>query len=498
MILSKENLQYIKPEDIIVPDEAIFSLPEKVLQFGTGVLLRGLCDYYIDKANRAGIFNGRVVVEKSTSNGATDEFAKQDGLYTLYSKGIKNAEEVEETVICSAISRVLSATSEWQAILEVAKSTDLEIVLSNTTEVGIQLVKEDIRNQPPASFPGKLLAVLYERFKTFNGDPNRGLVIVPTELIVDNGKKLEAIVLELAHLNNLEHEFMDWLENSNTFCNSLVDRIVPGKPAKELVVELEEKRGYEDELSIMSEIYSLWAIEGDEKVASALSFAKADEGVVITPDIELFRELKLRLLNGSHTLSCAYAIISGFATVKDAMNDSDFQKFISQLAFKEIIPSIPYEIEPQVATDFARKVLDRYRNPNIRHEWLSISVQYSAKMNMRVLPLLLNHYKKHHTVPVYMATGFAAFIRFMNVEQNTNGAYAGSINGMEYIVTDSQAAVFAKAWKDATPEAAAENILSNKELWDTDLTALPGFKRAVISHLKTLLNGKDAKIESEA
>lgn len=494
MILSKDNLKYIDAPGLVKPNPEIFTLPEKVLQFGTGVLLRGLCDYYIDKANRQGIFNGRIVVVKSTGNGAADDFAKQQGLYTLYSKGIVNAEEVEETVICSSISRVLSAANDWAAILNVAKSPDLQVIISNTTEVGIQLVNEDVKNQPPVSFPGKLLAVLYERFKAFKGDVNSGLVIVPTELIVDNGKKLEAIVLELAHLNNLEHGFMDWLENCNTFCNSLVDRIVPGKPDSEVAAKLNQTLGYADDLLIISEIYSLWAIEGDEKAAAVLSFSEADEGIVITPEIELFRELKLRLLNGSHTISCAFAIISGFATVKDAMNDNDFQKFISQLVFKEIIPSIPYIIEPQIATDFARKVLDRYRNPHVRHEWLSIAVQYSAKMKMRVLPLLLNHYKQNNTVPVHIAIGFAAFIRFMKIKQNTEGAYTGAIAHSVYVVTDSNAVHFASAWENADPDDAVNSILSNKALWDTDLTVLPGFQKAVTSNLKKLMAGNVVEI----
>jgi tagaturonate reductase len=490
MILSKNNLKNINVPGLQVPDEAIFNLPEKVLQFGTGVLLRGLPDYFIDKANRAGVFNGRIVVVKSTDKGSSAEFDNQDNLYTFYSKGIENGKEVSEQLICSAISRVLSAANDWDAILHVAKSADLQLIISNTTEVGIQLDKDDdIRKQPPASFPGKLLSVLYERYKAFNGDADSGLIIVPTELIVNNGKKLKAIVLQLAQHNYLEPEFIDWLENKNTFCDSLVDRIVPGKPEKSLAAELEAKRGYTDELSIMSETYSLWAIEGDEKVASVLSFVKVDKGVVITPDIELFRELKLRLLNGSHTLSCALAFLSGFDTVKEAMDDEGFLNFITQLAFGEIIQAIPYNISPHAAADFASKVLDRFRNPHIRHEWLSISMQYSAKLRMRVLPLLLNYYKINNSVPPNMALGFAAFIRFMKVSQKEDGTYAGTINNSEYAVNDIQASYFCKVWETNDTNLVVESILGNQELWETDLNVLPGFKWAVINNLDKIMTG---------
>jgi tagaturonate reductase len=489
MILSKYNLKRINVECVEVPAEHLFELPEKVLQFGTGVLLRGLPDYYIDKANRAGIFNGRVVVVKSTDTGTVDDFGKQDNLYTIYSKGIVNGGQVSEQLISSAISRVLSAANEWDEILDVARKPKLKVIISNTTEVGIRLVKEDIRKHPPASFPGKLLAVLYERYMAFNGNPDSGLVIIPTELIVDNGKKLEAIVLELAHLNKLEPAFMDWLENSNSFCNSLVDRIVPGRPDNASKDELESKNGYTDNLGIMAETYSLWAIEGDDKIKEVLSFGQVDEGVVITPDIELFRELKLRLLNGTHTLCCAFAYLSGFKTVKDAMDDVQFTKFITQLVFDEIRPAIPYKIDDVVATDFANKVLDRFRNPYIRHEWLSISVQYSTKIKMRVIPLLLNYYKLNNTVPACMAKGFAAFIRFMRVKAGDEGQYTGTINNEEYKVTDSHAGYFAKVWENPDSDAVIQNILKNKDLWDADLDILPGFTAAVIEQFKQVNKG---------
>jgi tagaturonate reductase len=487
MILSRYNIKKINVPGLIVPDEQLFNLPEKVLQFGTGVLLRGLPDYFIDKANRNGIFNGRVVVVKSTDTGSADEFDKQDGLYTLYIKGIEEGKEVNEQMVCSAISRVLSAGKDWEAILKVAHSPHLQVVISNTTEVGIQLVQDDIRKHPPVSFPGKLLAVLYERYKAFNGSDKCGLVIVPTELIVDNGKKLESIILELAHLNKLEPAFMDWLEGCNHFCNSLVDRIVPGKPDAATTKELAAECGYEDDLRIVSEVYSLWAIEGDEKIASVLTFAQTDKGVVITPDIEKFRELKLRLLNATHTLSCAVAFLSGFKTVKLAMDSEPFSQFIKQLMRSDIAPAIPYKVTTEETDDFTYKVLDRFRNPNIEHQWISISAQYSSKIKMRVLPLLLNHYKKSQAVPELIALGFAAFIRFMKVNK-IDGKFVGEVNGNEYVVTDSQAEYFYKAWTNADTQQVVKNVLSNKTLWDTDLTALPGFEAAVAKQLEAIAN----------
>src|SRR5437868_6127864 len=345
MILSRYTIKYIQSASIEVPTEAMLELPEKVLQFGTGVLLRGLPDYFIDKANKKGIFNGRIVVVKSTDGGDAVSFDKQDGLYSLCVRGIENGESKEENIVCAAISRVLSAKNEWDKILECAKNPELKVIISNTTEVGIELVHDDITRYPPVSFPGKLLAFLHERYKAFNGSKDSGMVIVPTELIVDNGKKLESIVAELAHLNGLDDNFIDWLENSNSFCNSLVDRIVPGKPDVASKESLEKMLGYSDELLTMCEVYRLWAIEGDEKIASVLTFAQADEAVVIAKNIDLFRELKLRLLNGTHTLSSGIAVLSGIKTVKQAMDDATMSTYISNLMRKEIAPAIPCEAD---------------------------------------------------------------------------------------------------------------------------------------------------------
>ena len=425
MKLSRYNLKNISSEQVALPDEEIFELPEKVLQFGTGVLLRGLPDYFIDAANKVGIFNGRIVVVKSTSKGDTTAFDKQDGLYTLCERGIQKGNKVEENIICSAISRVLNAQDEWTEILKSAHNKDLQIIVSNTTEVGIQLVKDDIRKHPPVSFPGKLLAFLYERFTAFQGSADSGFVIIPTELIMENGKKLESIVLELAHLNSLEDEFIEWLENSNYFCNSLVDKIVTGMPSKETRNEIEMELGYSDDLLIMSEVYSLWAIEGDEKIKNILSFAEADEGVVIEPDIDQHRELKLRLLNGTHTLTCGLAFLAGFDTVLNAMEDETFSTFIEDLMRNEIAPAIPYEIEHSKKQAFISKVLDRFKNPHIAHQWKSITLNYTSKMKMRCVPLLINYYKQNHEPPSSFALGFAAYLYFMKAVKQNGNEYFG-------------------------------------------------------------------------
>ncbi len=486
MKLSLHTLKNISPGKVAIPWEEVFALPEKVLQFGTGILLRGLPDYFIDKANRAGIFNGRIVIIKSTSKGDASAFEKQDGLYTLCIRGIADGRKVEENIINSSVSRVLVAQYQWPQILECAHNEKLRVIISNTTEVGIKLIKEDILNNPPASFPGKLLAFLYERFTAFNGSGQSGFVIVPTELIPDNGEKLKSILLELAHFNGLSNAFMEWMEGSNYFCNSLVDRIVTGLPDEEIKKEIESELGYTDQLLTICEVYRLWAIEGDEKIKKILSFFTADDGIVIEADIDQYRELKLRLLNGTHTLSCGIAFLAGIDSVKNAMDDKAMEAYISGVMKMEIGPSIPYDIDNSDIQDFIAKVLDRFRNPHINHHWKNITLNYSGKMKLRCVPLLVTYYKKNDTAPELFALGFAAYLYFMKPVRQNGNEYFGECNGQEYLIEDEMAGEFHKMWMNTTPDKLVEKVLKNTLLWEQDLSMLPGFMQSVSDKLNTI------------
>jgi len=499
MQLSKQNLKNISSEaGIVIPGENIFSLPEKVLQFGTGVLLRGLPDYFIDKANRQGIFNGRIVVVKSTTTGGTDEFGRQDNLYTLCVRGIEENKKIDEFIINSSISRVLSAKQDWNVVLQCAGNPELKIIISNTTEVGITLTGDDVRLSPPGSFPGKLLSFLYERYRVFNGSMESGMVIIPTELITDNGTRLRSILLELARMNKLEEPFINWLRTANHFCNSLVDRIVPGKLQENDLSNTEKKLGYIDELMIMAEPFRLWAIEsGNNDVKQILSFAQADEGVIIAGDIEKFRELKLRLLNGTHTFSCGLAFLAGFKTVREAMNDSYLASFIQNLSLNEISTAMSDgKISYPEACNFANKVIDRFRNPFIDHQWISITVQYSSKMKMRNIPLLVKYYSRQAHVPEHMALGFAAYLLFMKCT-GENGQYFGQINGSPYPVQDDHAAYFAEKWNNHDVNELVDTVLTDEKFWETGLSSLNGFAEAVKMDLNLLVqNGVMATLRS--
>ncbi len=443
MMLNKKTYASIATENV----DALFVLPEKVLQFGTGVLLRGLPDYFIDKANKQQLFNGRIVVVKSTDQGDTDAYEAQDGLYTILEKGIENGSPIERTTINASISRVVSAKSAWQDVLACAASKDMQVIISNTTEVGIALVESDATAIFPQSFPGKLLHFLLERYRVFEGSHEAGFVIIPTELISDNGIKLKEIVLALANLKGLDAAFINWVNTANDFCSSLVDCIVPGKlPAAEKE-PFEQKAGYTDDLAIMSEPYRLWAIEtSSEKTAKILSFAGADARVILAPSINKYKEIKLRLLNATHSLCCGVAHLSGFVTVRDALKDNIFRSFISDMLLDEIVPLVADgDISLAEAKTFALQVIDRFSNQSIEHLWLNISVQYTSKMQMRVVPLVEKYMDQNGKAPKLMSFGFAAFLVFMKSKEVASQKYMGTYAGVDYEIKDDKAAEMSNA-----------------------------------------------------
>lgn len=486
--LSGKNIHSIAGENLVKPTAAQLGLPEKVLQFGTGALLRGLPVYFIDEANRKGIFNGRVVVVKSTGAGSTDAFDEQDGLYTLCIRGIDNGRQVSRNIINSAISRVISAKDHWQEVLFVAKDPAVQTVISNTTEVGIQYVEESISGQAPKSFPGKLLACLHARYTAFEDKTKAGMVILPTELISNNGTTLAAILVKLATYNALGEAFIQWINAENIFCNTLVDCIVPGYPDKSFLDSFEAEFGYTDQLLTVTEVYRLWAIEGDDNLARRISFGNLDNGIVIAPNIQKFKELKLRLLNGTHTLSCGVAFLCNIPTVKAAMDDPAMRGFISNTMLHEIAPAIPYEIPKEDALQFANQVLDRFSNPGIAHPWLSITMQYSSKLRQRCIPVLQKFVEEFKVVPKHFALGFAAYLLFTKPVRKDGEQYFGSWLGKEYPIKDDQAAYYFGLWKGHTSSEIVQLALQNQDLWGIDLTSIPDFEAAVLKYLESLQN----------
>ncbi|MVZ64676.1 tagaturonate reductase [Sphingobacterium sp. DK4209] len=477
MLLNKDNIGSLKVDGISLPSAESFNFPEKVIQFGTGVLLRGLPDYIVHLANQQGDFRGRILVVQSTGSGAVDSFAKQDNLYTLAVNGVEAGTIKDEYVLINSISRVCAAATQWQKILKSAENPELEVLISNTTEVGIVSSPDSVDENPPTSFPGKVCAFLFHRYQYFDGAPNKGMVILPTELIDNNGSMLKKFVLEVAERSELPEAFIQWLVMANDFCDTLVDRIVPGKLNASQQVVAEARLGYEDPLMIMAEPYYLWAISAkNQRTLDRLSFARSNKSVHLVPSIKKFKEIKLRLLNGTHTFSCAAAIIAGFATVKEAMENTSFNRFVSSLMDEIISCMDDPELEKSELKEFASQVIDRFANPFLAHRWESISLNYTSKMRMRNVPLLIKSKILSNCPLSSMTLGFAAYVLFMRSHE-LDGQFIQNAYGSSIVLQDDQAAKLYE-YNQQGHEGLVK-LLEDKELWGSSLMEIPGFAEQV-------------------
>lgn len=461
-------------------DRSARDYPEKVLQFGTGGFLRAFSAYFVQRANERGQFRGRILMVASTGTDRTQRLAEQDGLYTLAIRGREAGEIVDRYEIISSVSRALSSNDQWDEVLAAARNPHLELVISNTTEVGIVLdPEEDLGRSPPTSFPGKLTALLHERFATFGPDPSKGLIVLPCELVESNGELLRDIVLELARRHALGDSFIEWVSDASVFCNTLVDRIVPGRPrdADAFLPRL----GYYDELLTVAEPYRLWAIEGDAAFAERFPLSGADAGIVVAPDIEPYRERKVRILNGTHTAIVPAAILTGFETVLDAMEDPSFRPFVEQIAFREIVPSL--DSDAASAARFASEVLERFSNPFIRHELLDITFQQTRKMRVRIVPTLAAYFRRFGHAPPAITLGFACFILYQHPEYRPAHRVAP---------TDDALPLWEDAWRDRSIDresdvrAMVSQVLADESVWGYRLDRIDGLTDLVASNLVTL------------
>lgn len=477
-------------DDLAVPTAEMLALPEKIMQFGTGGFLRAFADYFIDEANRQGAFNGRVVMVGSTGSKRTSILNEQGGLYTVRVQGLKEGTVVEEHRVIGSVSRALSAKDDWERVVELAKSPDLEFVISNTTEVGVVYDPEDTYdNGAPRSFPGKLAAVLFERAKHFNFAQDRGLIVLPCELITDNGAALKSLVLRLAESWALGGSFIDWVNTSVHFCNTLVDRIVPGTPSKEVLDELYSTLGYTDALLTNAEVYNLWPIEAPEEVLERIPFAGANPGVVLTEDVHPYKERKVRILNGAHTSSVPLAFLAGEETVLGMMQNPMTAGFVEHVMMNNIVPSL--DVPGGVA--FAEEVLDRFRNPFLRHKLIDITWQSTSKWRLRLLPSILQYHEKHDALPIHICAGFAAYLVFMRGKEKNEGAVFGEWNGTKYPIRDDQASYYFSAWEgvDVTDRQAIQafvaSICAHEPFWGNGLN-IPGFSEQVAEYCWLILN----------
>lgn len=386
-------------------------MKETIIQFGEGGFLRSFADVFVHKMNEQGLYDGKVVVVQPIAKGLIPVINEQKGVYHQFLRGIENGEVVNDCITVKSLSRGVDPYTDYAGYLALAQNPDARIIISNTTEAGIEyLGTEAITDAPPKSFPAKLTALLYERFKA--GLP--GFIILSCELIDNNGKELLDCVLKYATLWQLPEAFSEWIKKDNHFCNTLVDRICTGYP-KDEVAELTARLGEEDKLMNTAEIFHLWVIEGNFEEEFPLQ--KAGINVIWTENVKPYKKRKVRILNGGHTSMVLAARLYGLSTVKECLDDELVGAFLHKTIFEEIIPTLG---NTQEDLTFGKAVLERFANPFVKHQLLSIALNSVSKFKARVLPTILEYYEANGKLPKCMTFSLAALIRFYRTDESND------------------------------------------------------------------------------
>ncbi len=445
--------------------------PVKIMQFGEGNFLRAFIDWIVDSMNKKADFNAGVVVVQPMPFGRVKELASADGLYTLYLQGINNGQTVKTHQVIDCLEDFINPFEEYQKYLDYAKSEDLEFIISNTTEAGIAFDPKDTDfTKTPNSFPGKLLAFLKARYDHFKGDVKKGLEIIPCELIDHNGDTLKEILVQLAEHNHMDKAFIDWVENANRYYNTLVDRIVPGYPRNE-DKELWNQLGYVDNNMVVGEIFHLWVIDGKtvKDLETKLPTAKAGLNVLFVDSIKPYKERKVKILNGSHTCLVPVSYLSGIDTVRETIEDKQLNQFVLDFIFNEVVPTI--NIPRDQMDSYANSVLERYGNPFVRHELMSIALNSVTKYKTRILPTVLQNLEDLKHFPDHALFSLAALMVF----------YRGKRGEEDIKLADDAWALdmFKELWADFDGSKAAcgkiaQHVLSLKSHWEVDLTKYDG------------------------
>ena len=464
------------------------SAPEKVLQFGEGNFLRAFVNYWFDVSNERAGWNGKCVLVQPIAPGLAQLINQQEGLYTLYLRGRENGEKVDAKRVISSVSRCLNPYEKegFEAMMAVAVSDDLEYVVSNTTEAGIVYDPDcNLDDAPAASFPGKLTQVLYRRWQAGRG----GLVILSCELIDNNGKELLKCVNQYVDQWGLEDGFRKYVNEDCTFCSTLVDRIVPGRVKDpEEAARMEEANGYRDELIDVGEVFGVWNIEGPAWLEEKLPFKKAGLNCPVAPDVTPYKKRKVRILNGAHTGFVLGAYLAGFDIVRDCMQDDAVRGFMNKMLYEEVIPTLP--LDKKDLEGFASAVQDRFNNPFVDHELMSISLNSTSKWRARNMPSFLEYIEKTGRLPACLTTSFAAYIAFFSneiQELNDKGLVCRRPKGNEYLCSDDRWALeFYWEHRGDSAEELVHAVMTNQRMWGQDLTQVVGFEPAVISALKLI------------
>jgi len=466
------------------------SRPVRVLQFGEGNFLRAFVDYMLDIANEKTDFNGSVVLVKPIPMGTLfPAFREQDYRYTVMLRGLVDGVPTEQTRIVTSVSDAVDAYLDYDRYAAYAACDTLKFIVSNTTEAGIVLDETDEFDLcPPKTYPGKLTKFLYERAVHFDYAADKGLIILPVELIDDNGIELHRCVCALAKKWNLGEKFEAWLEEACVFTSTLVDRIVTGYPRGEDKA-IFEKLGYEDHILVTAEPFGLWVIESKKDISRDLPLPDCGLPVIFTDNQKPYKQRKVRILNGAHTSFVPMAYQFGYDTVLEAMNDPVIRQFMQKTLYDEVIPGLTLPREDLMA--FAEAVTGRFCNPYIRHMLMSICLNCVSKWRARCMPSLLAYTEKNGTLPEHLAFSLAAMMSLYYQGQLGEDGKLHKVraaDGTAYELQGDKAVLdfFASASSDRQDAVCA--FLGNETFFGQDLNQVPGLTEYVTAAFNDILD----------
>ena len=460
----------------------------KIMQFGEGNFLRAFVDWFIQKMNDSKVYDGHVVVVQPLEFGRVNDLKEQDGLYTLYLQGLDQGKVIRTHEVIDVLDDFINPYTDYEKFLSYGRSEDLEVVISNTTEAGIVLDKNDLDfTKTPKSFPSKVLALLKTRYDHFNHDINKGLSFICCELIDNNADELKKVLNELAVLKGYDEEFISWLNNANHFSSTLVDRIVPGYPRDE-INEITEELGYIDNSIVKGEIFHLWCLKEEKEVQRVFPVDKIGLNARYVPSIKPYKQRKVSILNGCHTCIVPVSYLYGINRVRESIEDPYVGKFAKNFIFDEVIPTIPLPKEDM--EDFANSVLERYLNPFVKHELMSIALNSISKYRERVLPTVKKYEAEFKKLPTHALFSLASLIEF----------YRGKRGEEDIALKDNPEylSFFKELYsKDLKAEEIVHEVLSNKSLWGEDLTQINEFETTVAKYYKDIHeNGMKKALEN--
>ena len=459
--------------------------PIKVLQFGEGNFLRAFVDYMIDIANEQGKFDGDIVIVKPIEFGNLDRFHSQECQYTVQLRGRVDGEPKKINRVVTSVADAVDAYGEYEKYAEYAKLDSLRFIVSNTTEAGIVYDESDkLELNPPKSYPGKLAKFLYERYKHFNGAADKGLIMLPVELIDDNGLHLKECVFKQAENWGLEKGFTEWLDSACIFTSTLVDRIVTGYPRDE-AEELCKEFGYQDDLIVTGEPFALWVIESPKDLSDELPLPAAGLPVIYTPDHHPYKQRKVRILNGAHTSFVLASYLSGNDIVLQSMNDELILKFIKGTLFDEVIPTLT--LPKADLLEFADAVLARFNNPYVKHAHLSIALNSVSKWRARCMPSFHDYVTNEGKLPKHLTFSIAALMAFYTGTEIRDKALIGHRGEEEYNILDDMSVLeFFAANSSKEPEEYALAVLSNVDFWGEDLSKIDGLTEKIAEYIASI------------